>query len=129
MTIVPPITTYVSLFKHIKNGGAVTIMTDQHAVPPEGINVPLLGQDAWTHATFVKMSIKTGAPIVPAYMFVKGYSKYVIKFGEAVFPEAYLGNKDPVYDMTLACNKALGCAIKTHPELWMWQHRRFKSFQ
>ena len=104
-------------------------MTDQHAVPPEGIKVSLLGQDAWTHATFVKMSIKTGAPIIPAYMFIKGYSKYTIEFGEPIFPGDYAEKKDPIYSMTCACNKALERAVNARPELWMWQHRRFKKIE
>jgi len=120
---------FLTLFKQLKNGGIVTLMTDQHAFPPEGISVPFLGVDVWMHAAFVKMSIKTGAPIVPAYMVVKDYLRYVIEFGKPIDPDEYVQHSDPVYAMTLACSKALEKAIITNPELWMWQHRRFKRVE
>lgn len=118
---------FLSLFKQLRKGGFVTLVTDQHAFPPEGAKVSFLGQDAWTHVAFVKLSIKTGAPIVPAYMFGNGYAKYVIEFGDPIDPDDFVGQDDPVYAMTRACNEALERAIVRAPELWMWQHRRFKG--
>ncbi|MBU1008122.1 lysophospholipid acyltransferase family protein [Candidatus Dependentiae bacterium] len=118
---------YLSLYKHLKRNGSVMLVTDQHAFPPEGAKVSFLGQDAWTHTAFIKMSIKTGAPIVPAYMFVQGYTKYLIEFSRPIDPDDFVSCRDPIYEMTRACNEALERSIVESPELWMWQHQRFKQ--
>jgi KDO2-lipid IV(A) lauroyltransferase len=113
---------FISLYRHLKNGGIVTLMTDQHAVPPEGLKASFLGQSAWTHSTFAKMSLKTGAPIIPAYMFVDGYSKYTIEFFPPIEPSVYKHHEVGAK----ACNEALEKAVVRSPASWMWQHRRFK---
>lgn len=113
---------FLSLYKHLKKGGIIILLTDQHAFPPEGERVSFLGQDAWTHTAFVKMSKKTGAPIIPAFMFVEGISSYSIELCKPIYPEDF-----SVLDLTRACNIALEDAIVRAPHLWMWQHRRFKE--
>jgi Kdo2-lipid IVA lauroyltransferase/acyltransferase len=118
---------FIKLYRHIKNGGITILLTDQHAWPPDGIKVPFLGQEAWTHISFVKMSISAGVPIIPAYLFVDGYSKYTLKFCNPIFPENFANEKDPIYSIALECNKAAESAILQKPSLWMWQHRRFKE--
>lgn len=118
---------FLPLFRHLKKGGMVILLTDQHAEPVDGEQVPLLGQDAWTHTTFVKMSIKTGALIVPAYMHIHGYSKYVIEFHKPIDPLDYEKSNNQVYEMARASNEVLERTITGAPHLWMWQHRRFKK--
>jgi KDO2-lipid IV(A) lauroyltransferase len=128
---------FLSLYKHlVKKNGMVTLLTDQHAFDQEGEKISFLGQDVCAHSSFVKLSIKTGAIIVPGFMFVEGLSRYVIEFSKPIDPDDFKNstNQDSlsqdslsrVHDMTLACNKALERAIFKAPHLWMWQHRRFK---
>lgn len=119
---------FLTLYKCLKKNGIVVLVTDQHAAPPDGRQISFLGQDdAWTHTTFVKMSIKTGAPIVPVYSFVDGVSKYTIEFFKPIDPKSFASEKDPVYAMARACNASLEEVILRAPHLWMWQHRRFKT--
>jgi len=117
---------FLSLYKHLKNGGLTVLLTDQHAAEHEGEKVKLLGQDVFTHTTFIKMSIKTEAPIVPAFLFVDGISKYTIKLFKPIDPKNYK-SENAIKLMTRECNKALEKSIKKAPHLWMWQHRRFKD--
>lgn len=118
---------FIKLYRHVKKGGITILLTDQHAFPPDGIKVPFLGRDAWTHISFIRMSVSAGVPIIPAYMFVDGYCKYTLKFCEPIFPETFSQEKDPIYSMAFECNKTAESAILKNPELWMWQHRRFKE--
>lgn len=120
---------FLSLYKQLKKGGIVVLLTDQHAVPPEGEKISLLGVDAWAHTTFVKMSVKTGALIVPAFMHVKGYSKYIIEFFKPIDPQDFEQEPNQVLAMTKLCNKALEQSVVASPHLWMWQHRRFKELK
>jgi KDO2-lipid IV(A) lauroyltransferase len=126
-SLLPKQNAFLSLYKHLKGGGIITLVTDQHAVPPDGIKVPLLGQDAWTHTAFIKMSLKTGAIIVPVFIFPKNGAKYSIKFYEPINPKNFRLKDDSIFCMARKCNRALEDAILRSPESWMWQHRRFKS--
>lgn len=118
---------FIALYKALKKGEAVTIVTDQHAYPPEGDKMCFLGQEAWVHSAFVKLSIKTGAVIVPAFMFTEGYSKYVIKAFSPIDPFDYANAADRVVTMTKRAHQALEGVIEREPTLWLWQHRRFKE--
>ena len=117
----------LSIYKHLKNGRMVTLVVDQHAHPPLGIKVPFFGIDAWTHTSFAKMSLKTGALVVPGFLFIDGLFRYTIDFKQLLDPDDFRDNPDPVYSMILAFNQSLETVIKRAPEQWMWQHRRFKK--
>ncbi|MCK4517968.1 lysophospholipid acyltransferase family protein [Candidatus Babeliales bacterium] len=115
------------LYKHLKIGRMATLVVDQHAHPPLGIKIPFFGIDAWTHTSFAKMSLKTGALVVPGFMFINGLFRYTINFETIFDPDDFRDKPDPVYSMVLAFNQELEVAIKRAPEQWMWQHRRFKK--
>lgn len=115
------------LYKHLQKGGLVILLTDQHAAPPDGVLVPFLGHEAWTHTAFIKMSLKTGACIVPGFIFIKSLFRYCIEFSKPLDPVVFSKEKDPVAAMAVACNQALERAIVKAPGQWMWQHRRFKK--
>jgi len=118
---------FLSIYKELKRGRMVTLLTDQHAFPPDGIKTVMFGQDVWTHSSFVRLSLKTGALIVPAFMFVKGYRRYEIVFHEPIDPKKFVEHDDPVKRMVEQSNNALVGSISSSPDLWMWQHRRFKN--
>jgi KDO2-lipid IV(A) lauroyltransferase len=115
------------IFKHVKRGGIVTFVADQHCAPEEGRLVPLFGNKVWTHTSFIKLSLKTGAPIIPGFIFNNGLYNYQVKIFKPLHPQDFMHFKDPEYEMAFASNKILEMVITKRPELWMWQHRRFKN--
>ena len=118
---------FLPLYKHLKKGGMTILLTDQHSVPSMGEKVSFLGQNVWTHTSFIKLSLKTGAILVPGFMFLDGYSKYTIKFFEPIDPLCFSQSQDAIRLMARAYNKALESSIVSAPQAWMWQHRRFKD--
>jgi len=120
---------FLSIYKWLKKGGVVALLTDQHAIPPEGEKMRLLGVDAWVHTSFIKMSIKTGALIVPAFMHVKGNYRYEIEFFKPIDPRDFVDCENQALAMARECFKALEESIIKSPHLWMWQHRRFKNLK
>ncbi len=116
---------FLSLYKHLKNGGISILLTDQHAAAPEGDKINFLGQNAWSHTTFAKLAIKTNSVIIPAFMFTRGYFKYVIKLMEPIDPlnSSIIDFKK----VSRLSNNAIENAIIEDPGQWMWQHRRFKQ--
>jgi len=117
----------LSVYRQLKQGKIVTFIIDQNCSPKDGLRVPFFGHNVWTHTAFIKLSIKTGAPIVPGFMFAKGLFKYELEAFAPLYPEDYKKFDDPEYQMALDSNKALEKAILKSPGLWMWQHKRFKN--
>ena len=117
----------LTIYRHLKKGGIVTFLSDQHCLPADGRKVPLFGHNVWTHTAFIKLSLKTGAPIVPGFIFTKSISKYEVEFFKPLYPSDFLKFKDSEYQMAFSSNKTLEKAIFKAPGHWMWQHRRFKD--
>jgi len=115
------------LFRCIKRGGIVTFVADQHCSKEEGRLVPLFGNRVWTHTSFIKLSLKTGAPVIPGFIFNNGLFNYQVELFKPLYPQDFLHFDDPEYEMALASNKVLETVVARKPELWMWQHRRFKN--
>jgi Kdo2-lipid IVA lauroyltransferase/acyltransferase len=126
-TLIPKERALLRIFKQLKGNKFVSFVTDQYCIPEEGMQVPLFGQRPWTHTGFIKLSLKTGAPIVPVFMFTKNFFKYEEEICKPLYPENFLHYKNPEYEMARAHNKALEKAIKKSPSQWMWQHRKFKN--
>ena len=117
----------IKIYKNLRNNKIVSILVDQYCIPEQGLQVPLFGLRPWTHTSFIKLSLKTGSPIVPGFMFTHGLFSYTLEFSEPLYPEAFLHYNNPIYEMALAHNKIIENAIRKNPSLWMWQHRRFKN--
>jgi Kdo2-lipid IVA lauroyltransferase/acyltransferase len=117
----------IKIYKHLKNNKIVSILVDQYCIPEQGLQVPFFGLHPWTHTSFIKLSLKTGSPIVPGFMFTNGLFSYSLEFFKPLYPEEFSHHKDPVYEMARAHNQILETTITKSPANWMWQHRRFKN--
>ncbi|MFA5074761.1 MAG: lysophospholipid acyltransferase family protein [Candidatus Babeliales bacterium] len=115
------------VYRQLKNGKTVIFIIDQHCHPSDGIKVPLFGHNVWTHTAFIKLSLKTGAPILPGFIFIKNLFKYELEVFKPLYPQDYKNFENPVDTMALASNNMLERAILKDAGSWMWQHRRFKD--
>ncbi len=116
-----------SILSHLKANGAVGFVLDQFTGAPVGVRVPLFGVPVGTSlalATFVK---RTGVPVLP----VENYRKPDGRWAVIVAPPLKW-----ITDSNSHCELALNTAqyvsvlekyIVSHPEQWLWIHRRFKG--
>jgi Kdo2-lipid IVA lauroyltransferase/acyltransferase len=125
--LIPKVNSLLTVYRHLKKGGIVIFAADQNAYPPDGKKIPLFGKDVWTHTGLVSLSLKTGAPVIPAFIYTKNLFNYEIDIFSPLLPEQYFNFADSEYEMTKKINLDLEVAIKKSPEHWMWQHRRFKG--
>lgn len=114
---------FLALYKHLKKGGIVVLLTDQHALPPEGEKSKIFGQTAWVHTSFIKLGIKTESIILPAFINIDGYFKYNVK----IFDPIDTTKNNSVDLISRECCSALEDVVSSNPHQWMWQHRRFKE--
>ncbi|MCF7799846.1 lysophospholipid acyltransferase family protein [Candidatus Babeliales bacterium] len=115
------------VYRQLINKKIVTFIIDQHCHPNDGIKVPLFGHNVWTHTAFIKLSLKTGAPILSGFTFIKDLFKYELEIFKPLYPQDYKKFEDPEHSMACASNSSLEKAILKDAGSWMWQHRRFKN--
>src|SRR5664279_2361995 len=55
------------MLRALRSGGAIGILNDQHARPPDAVTAPFFGRPAATSSALAKLADRTEALIVPAY--------------------------------------------------------------
>ena len=117
----------LSVYRRLKQKGIVSFLSDQNCLPIDGRKAPFFGYNVWSHSAFIKLSLKTGAPIVLGFIFAKSLFKYEVKVFPPLYPKDFMHFDDPEYEMLCRHNQILQEAICISPSHWMWQHRRFKN--
>lgn len=114
------------VIKSIKNGGCVGILLDQNARRKAGIFINFFGQPACTNKGLALMALKTGAPVIPAFL-VRHKMSFKVIFGNEI-PLVCTGKKaEDIEANTLKYNQAIEAIIREYPDQWFWVHKRWKT--
>lgn len=113
------------VIRTLRERGIIAALADQNA-PPTSVFVPFLGKPASTFEGPAAFALRSGAPMVMGFALRGADGSYDIVLEEV--PTADLSGPTPgnVAELTRRHVKALERAIRKHPELWLWQHRRWK---
>ncbi len=114
------------MLRTLGEGGVVGILIDQRVRPQEGIEVPFFGHPSWTSPVLARMSLRTGAPVVPIFCFPEPGGRYRFVAREAIEPPAGVEGEEAVLALTRRYLEATEREILRHPEQWMWMHDRWK---
>jgi KDO2-lipid IV(A) lauroyltransferase len=114
------------LLRLLRRGGAVGILTDQHAHPPQAVVVPFFGRPASTTSVVARLAERTGAVVIPTACLRTGPSRYRLTYG----PPVDIGELPPeeraAAPFTARLNRILEGMIREHPEQWLWLHNRWR---
>ena len=116
-----------AMLTRLEQGDVIVFPFDQHARPPEGIEVDFFGTPAWTLKSLAVIALATGAPVVPAAAWREADGRHVLRFEEALPVIDCEDTNEAIRRNTLAQNKALERLVLSHPEQWFWVHRRWKA--
>jgi KDO2-lipid IV(A) lauroyltransferase len=114
------------MLETVRHGGRVGILIDQRVQAKEGIEIPFFGHPALTSPVLARMSLRTGAPVVPVSIYPQPGGRYRLVARPAILPPA--GVKDdegPVADLTHRYLESAEEDIRAHPAMWLWMHRRW----
>ena len=114
------------IIKTLNNNGIVGMLSDQDA-GANGVFVNFFNRPASTAQGAVAFSSKTGAAILPSFIWRVGTDKHTARVGEQ-FELVNTGNKKE--DMKQNLQRAAGILegyIRKFPEQWLWSHKRWKS--
>jgi len=125
---VPPRDSSFQLLKKLRSNRIVVIPLDQFTGPPIGVKTQFFGVETGTAAGLAVMSLRSGAPVVPAYTFRNEKGLHEVHLLEKVDMESFKSKQNPAQEATQHFNFILEKIILEHPEQWMWIHRRWKRF-
>jgi Kdo2-lipid IVA lauroyltransferase/acyltransferase len=111
----------------LRHGRGLAILIDQNVSGAERIFVDFFGRPAATTPILGILHLRTGAPLVPVFALPQGGGRYRMRFGAPLQPELSGERDEDVRRITQACTRVIEDAIREHPELWLWMHRRFKT--
>jgi KDO2-lipid IV(A) lauroyltransferase len=90
-----------------------------------GVVVDFLGRPASTHPSPAVLSLRYGAPIIPAEIFREGGVNRCI-LHDPIRPEAVRDAADPVRELTRRASDALDGFVRRHPDQWWWVLDRWR---
>ncbi len=118
-----------AMLRQLKAGGAVGILIDQRALIDEGVEVPFFGHPAWTHPVLARLSVRTGAPVVPIWGLWDGPGRYTVRFDEAVIPGELGEDEREERALTARFLGLIEGVIRERPEQWLWYHDRWRQLR
>lgn len=110
---------FSAMIRHLRDGGLLALLIDQHM--DRGERLSFFDQPAYTSVQAAQMALKYGAILVPIYAIRQADGLSFIIEAEAPLPAS-----DEV-TMTQAINDSLEARVRSHPEQWLWTHRRWKD--
>jgi KDO2-lipid IV(A) lauroyltransferase len=115
-----------AMLERLEAGDAIVFPFDQHARPPDGIEVDFFGQPAWTFKSLAIIALATGAPVLPAAGWREPDGRHVLRFEAPMAPIECADTNAAILLNTRAYNRILEGLVVRHPEQWYWVHRRWK---
>lgn len=123
-TIVPMHRAALSVAKTLKNGGTVAMLVDQSASSKD-LFVEFFGRHAATYRTPAELALRFGAPIVTGYASRNDEGTYEVRLTEIDFSDLEF-SREGIEELTRRHVNQLENIIRQRPELWSWQHKRWK---
>ncbi|MFA5007645.1 MAG: lysophospholipid acyltransferase family protein [Candidatus Omnitrophota bacterium] len=114
------------ILKALRNNEIVIMQMDQN-FGSTGVWVKFFGRLAATPVGPITLGMRTGAKLVPAYIYREGFNKHCIEILPAE-PLIETENKDEtILKNTIKFSRIIESWVKEYPEQWGWIHRRWKS--
>lgn len=115
----------------LKQKRGVFFVLDQFMGKPYGVESQFFGVTTGTAYGLALFAQKTRLPVVPIYTFWDDTQKLHICMSPAIdltaeFSQTSVDSNEAV---TNRFNQELERIISSHPEHWMWVHRRWKTFE
>lgn len=114
------------MLRAIRRGGAIGILNDQHAHPPDAVTAPFFGRPAATSSALAKLADRTEALIVPAYAIRVAPARWRLTFEAPLDVRTLSREERGVESLTARLNGILESMIRRHPEQWLWLHNRWR---
>lgn|GEM_PF-1015920 len=106
--------------KVLKNKGVIGIVTDLNA-RERGYRVPFFGKEASFYPTPVILSVRSKAPLIPAFIERQASGNHIIR----IEPPISWHENESMVDRINKYVRRIEAAIRRRPDLWVWFHDRY----
>lgn len=114
------------LIKQLKSGGTLAILIDQDTrVKSRFVN--FFGRPASTPVGAAVLAIKTGAIVVPSYIYLGADGKHHMHFLEPIETTVTGDEEVDITVNTQRYTSVIEAVVRKHPEQWVWMHERWKT--
>ncbi|MCM3877715.1 MAG: lysophospholipid acyltransferase family protein [Thermoanaerobaculia bacterium] len=114
------------MLRAIRSGGAIGILIDQHAHPPDAVTAPFFGRPAATSSALAKLADRTEALIVPAHAVRVAPARWRLTYEPPLDVRTLSREERGVERLTARLNGILEQMIRRNPEQWLWLHNRWR---
>lgn len=111
--------------KALRNGVFLGILGDQ-GMPTSGFSSSFLGKRAYSTTAPALLACRTNSPIIFASI-QRTKGKYYIHYSDPIFPDPDKPVEQEVKRLTCLSLSLLEDSIKKKPNMWLWQHNRWKQ--
>lgn len=117
------------ILKRLLRGEIIGLLPDQDIDSLKGIFIPFFGKSAYTPVAPARLSLASGAPILPNFMVRTAYDRYRIVLGEIIRPRTDVPRDEAMRLMTENWMQQFEKMIRAYPDQWGWVHDRWKTQQ
>lgn len=119
------------ILRALRDREIVIILVDQNVLASEAIFVPFFGRLAATTPSLALFQLKTGAPVLPGFVWPEGNGRYRVEFERPILAEEFrapgLGRDEAVRRATSRYMEVTEAAIRKAPAAWLWMHNRWRT--
>jgi KDO2-lipid IV(A) lauroyltransferase len=113
--------------KALRHGEIVALLMDQSSLRREGIPVPFFGAEAYTSIGPALMALRSGCPVIGAFLVRQGLGKHRLVFSEEIPIQRSGDLRQDIADNTRRFNQLIESYVRAYPDHWFWLHRRWKK--
>jgi KDO2-lipid IV(A) lauroyltransferase len=114
------------VMRMLQAGQGVAVLIDQHIHGRDAVYVDFFERPVATTATVAALALRTGAPIVPVFALPLPGGRYRMIYEHPIEPPR-ADSPDALQEFTQRCTDVLEMHVRSHPELWLWMHRRWRE--
>ena len=115
------------VLRALRDGWCIALVIDQDFPEADRVFVDFFGRAASAAPTLGLIALRTGAPVVPVMSRLLPDGRYEIEYLPALQARGSGDREADVIDIMSRCTALLEQTIRSHPEQWLWMHRRFKT--
>ncbi len=117
-----------AVLRALKERAIVVLPLDQNQSRRAGVFVDFFGLAASTSDGLARIALRTEAPIFPVFLVRDGASAHhrIVFLPRVEFPS--IEDRDfAARELTQRCTAVLESMIRTHPDHWLWTHKRWRT--
>ena len=104
----------------------IALLIDQHLHTPDAVYVDFFQRPAATTSALAALALRTGAIVIPVFALPLPGGRYRFVFEHPIEPPR-AETADAVREFTQRCTDVLEMYVRSHPDLWLWMHRRWRE--